>query len=50
MKIGILRQRYVAHGGGERFAHRFLEAATGQEVHIFAHLLHGFDRTTRQDV
>lgn len=39
MRIGILRRRYVAHGGGERFAHRFLEtlAATGHEAHIFAH-------------
>lgn len=37
MKIGIFRRRYSPHGGGERFAHQFLQslASAGYDVHLF---------------
>ena len=39
MRIGLFRRRYLSWGGGERFAHQFLEslAAAGHEVHLFCH-------------
>src|SRR4051812_39793098 len=38
MKIGVVRQRYVATGGAERYLAAVIEqlAARGHEVHVFA--------------
>ncbi len=39
MKVAIVRQRYVAYGGAERFVARFVDELIrrGHEVHIFTH-------------
>jgi UDP-glucose:(heptosyl)LPS alpha-1,3-glucosyltransferase len=39
MKIAVIRQRYVAHGGAERYASALVQelARRGHEIHIFAH-------------
>ena len=38
LKIGLIRQRYVASGGAERYLHGVIEEliALGHEVHLFA--------------
>jgi UDP-glucose:(heptosyl)LPS alpha-1,3-glucosyltransferase len=38
MKIGVVRQRYVASGGAERYLHAVVRElmARGQDVHVFA--------------
>ncbi|MGH7279185.1 MAG: glycosyltransferase family 4 protein, partial [Candidatus Rokuibacteriota bacterium] len=38
VKVAVLRRRWTAAGGGERFAHAFVEtlAGAGHEVHLFA--------------
>jgi UDP-glucose:(heptosyl)LPS alpha-1,3-glucosyltransferase len=45
MKIGVVRQRFVAHGGAERYLQAVVAelAARGHEVHVFANAWVGQD-------